>query len=107
MTERDVEKLAELARRTEHLRPTPGFVDAVMAAIEDDAVAPRTALLASLPSSRPPRSAALSEGVSRSGVVAVLVAAVAAAACVVLSIDAQSRFDEAVLLSVDAVEVDE
>lgn len=93
MTDEDLERLGELARRTEDIRVADGFTDAVMAAIQTEA-APVSA----------PR---LVEGVTRSGAVALTLAAMAAAACIMLSIDAQSSFDEEVLVSVDIVEVSE
>lgn len=95
MTDQDGERFADLARRTEEIRPPRGFTDVVMAAVEAAAVETAAG------------SMRLGDGVARSGIVAVALAAVAAAACVVVSIDAQSRLDEQVLLSVDTVEIGE
>lgn len=93
MTDHDLEQLSDLARRTDDVRPSPSFADAVMSAVEAEASA--------VPSSP------LSEELSRTGVVAIGIAAVAAAAALILSVDAQQRFDEEVLVSVDVVEVAE
>lgn len=93
MTAEDRE-LRELARRTDGLRPHRGFTEAVMAAVEAADVEP------------PVRSLRLGDGVARSGAVAVVLAAVAAAACVFVSLSAQSSFDEQVVLSVDTLSVD-
>ena len=91
MTEQDLERLRELAQRTEDIRPSKSFADAVMLAVESDRA--------------DEREMGVVDGLNRSGWVAVAFAAVAAAASVVVSLDAQQSFDDDILSSVDVVEV--
>jgi hypothetical protein len=86
--------LGALARATADLEPSAGFVDAVQARVEASAAARR--------SSRP-----LPEGIGRAGWRAIAVAALAAAASVGLWLDAERQLDDAVMASVDSVEVEE
>ena len=79
--------LARAARATAGLEPDAGFTGAVM-----QAVAPR-------------RGPPLADGLVRAGPLALAFAAVAAAACMALSFNAQSDADDAIVAAVDSVEV--
>ena len=87
-------ELRELARRTDGIRPAAGFTDAIMAAVEAEETAPAS-------------GARLSDGLMRSGIWAVALSAAAAVACVFVSLEEQSRFDEDVIVAVDVAEVGE
>ena len=86
------DKLAAIARATESAEPGAGLVEAIMSEVEAEraVVSPRRGWR---------------DGVVRSGPVAVTLAAIAAAACLVLSMQAQASYDEEVMASVDVLEV--
>lgn len=92
------EPLDKLAAELRDLRPDDCFADAVMAAVQEEAS--RQAL--PMPAGE---TNGWSEAVWRSGVPAVVLAAVAAAACLLLSLRAQDDLDADVLATVDVVEV--
>ena len=75
-----------LARATDDVAPSADFTDAVMKAVAAEA-----------PPVSSQRARGWGEGVVRQGRVAVALAAVAAAACLILSMQAQSSYDEEVL----------
>jgi len=83
-------KFTSLARQTDELSPSAGFTDAVMGGL-----APAS------------REAGFSEGVVRWARLVLVGAAVAAAASVLISAQAERGFDSAILDGIAAVEVDE
>ena len=103
--DRATDHLKRLAAELDDLRPTDGFTDAVMAAVEQAAIEEGAddATLTLVPSTG--GSNGWTEGVWRSGVPAVVLAAMAAAACLLLSVQAQDDLDADVLATVDVVEV--
>jgi hypothetical protein len=95
--EAEFERLAELGRATDSLEPSAGFTDAVMLAVEHE-------------EARVQAASAHSDGLQsavRDGRAAVIIAAMAAAACLWLSFQAERSLDEEVLATVDVVEVAE
>ncbi len=97
MNDSDFDKLDEIARLTDDVRPSKSFADAVMSSIEElDVDGDRDVS----------NVISIGDGVSRSGTVAVALAAMAAAACIWLSFDSQQSFDDDVLATVDTVEFD-
>lgn len=111
----DLEELADLARATEALRPGAGFGDEVMRAVErDDGELEAAGGAAGDPGLRAREELAVVSdrvgvwgGIARSGWGATILAACAAAACLLLSLQAEQRFDAEVMVSVDTVEVAE
>lgn len=89
---RPFERLRDL---TENAAPSPGFDDAIMAAIEAEAASAEVA----------PASSGMLAGVERLGRRFVVVAAVAAGVCLWLSLDAQTSLDEEVIGAIDTIEV--
>ncbi len=91
------DQLEALARATETVQPSDDFADALMDQIMSESVA-------AAPSSQPGAAAWRNEMV-RTGRFAVAVAAVAAAACLTLSMFAQSEYDQEVMATIDVLEV--
>jgi hypothetical protein len=88
----EADPLARIARATKDLEPDEAFTGAILDAVR---AAPKPA--------RP----AFGEGIVRSGRAAIAVAALAAAASVLLFFQTQRQVDEAIMASVDTVEVSE
>jgi hypothetical protein len=87
-----------LAARLRDLRPDEAFTDVVMAAVE------REAARHERPAATGPANG-WSEMVWRTGVPAVVLSAIAAAACLLLSLRAEDDLDADVLATIDVVEV--
>jgi len=82
-------RLAELAAQTAGIRPADGFVDQIMAAVEQEP------------------AASWFDGIYRSGRRAIVIGALAAAACALLSVHFEQQLDDQVLTAFELVELDE
>lgn len=92
--------LARAAGATADMAPDAALTDAVMARVGTEAAAPAS-----------PRSGAedapIADGVARTGPWALAFAAVAAAACALLSVQTEREVDRAIVSSVEMIEVGE
>ena len=94
--------LASIARRTSGLDAAPEITDAILGRIQGLSIAQRRDLV---PRRQPRAPASWTEGVGRAGPFAIGIGLLAAAASFALFLSSQREVDQAIVSSVDTVEV--